>query len=208
MAVSGQKREAHPRVWQEADEKSKGAFHFCSQNRKRLRDTRSSGRSKSVGVGAANEHGPRPRQIAFTTSLPRRTPPSIKTSIWPFTAATISGSARREADTESNCRPPWFDTTTAAAPSSIGCFASSAIRIPLTITGPDHDSRIHFRSANVTVDSDRAVPTSTKVHGSLARNYDVLQFGTPPSSRKEITHPGCERQVAVRECNSPARSKR
>ena len=48
----------------------------------------------------------RAKQSAFTTSLPRRIPPSIKTSICPPTAATTSGKARKVGETQSNCRPP------------------------------------------------------------------------------------------------------
>src|SRR5215472_4908352 len=47
-----------------------------------------------------------PRQRAFTISVPRRIPPSIRISTCPFTAFTTSGSTRKEEGTQSSCRPP------------------------------------------------------------------------------------------------------
>ena len=120
-------------------------------------------------------------------------PPSISTSICPFAATTTSGSARSVDDTESSCRPPWFDTTTAAAPLSIARRASSPIRIPFTMIGPDQCSRIHFKSAQVTVDSDNAAPTSNSSIGPLPGITMFCNLGTPPSMRNEIAQPGCER---------------
>src|SRR5258708_6967640 len=47
-----------------------------------------------------------PRASALTTSPPRRTPPSSRTSAWPPTAATTPGSALIEAGVPSTVLPP------------------------------------------------------------------------------------------------------
>src|SRR5882757_7235569 len=55
-------------------------------------------------------HQPRPRASAFTTSPPRRIPPSSSTSTWSPTASAIAGSARVLAGVPSRLLPPWLDT--------------------------------------------------------------------------------------------------
>ena len=47
-----------------------------------------------------------PSASAFTTSPPRRTPPSSSTSAWSPTAETTAGSARTDAGVESRLLPP------------------------------------------------------------------------------------------------------
>ena len=47
-----------------------------------------------------------PSASAFTTSLPRRTPPSSSTSISPPTASAMAGSARMVATEPSSELPP------------------------------------------------------------------------------------------------------
>ena len=49
--------------------------------------------------------------------------------------------------TPSSCRPPWFETTTPAAPCSTASSASSAVTTPLRTTGSCPSLAIHSRSA-------------------------------------------------------------
>ena len=58
--------------------------------------------------------------------------------------STTSGRTFSVAATPSSCRPPWFDTTMAFAPTSIARRASSPIWTPLTTIGPDQASRIQL----------------------------------------------------------------
>ena len=66
------------------------------------------------------------------------------TSVREPTASTISGSARIDDSAPSSCRPPWFDTTIASAPTSSAARASSASRIPFRISLPPHLSAMRF----------------------------------------------------------------
>ena len=79
-----------------------------------------------------------PSAIAFTTSLPRRTPPSSNTSICEPTASAIAGSARIGAGVPSKLFPPWLETERAVAPKSTTRFASSIRLTPFTMNGPPH----------------------------------------------------------------------
>ena len=91
-----------------------------------------------------------PSASAFSTSLPRRTPPSTSTGTAPPTASTTSGSTSSVADDPSSCRPPWFDTTTPSTPCDTATSASSAVITPFASTGnPPPASRIHARSSQV-----------------------------------------------------------
>ena len=81
-------------------------------------------RARPVSPRAASPHnGARPASTArapsasaLTTSAPRRMPPSTSTSTLPSTASATSGSASIVASAPSSWRPPWFETTTPAAP--------------------------------------------------------------------------------------------
>ena len=123
-------------------------------------------------------------------SAPRRMPPSISTSICPFTVATISGRAAIAAGTQSSCRPPWFETEIAAAPASTARRASSAVRMPFTTIGPDQLSRIQRISSQATTDLRRAVPTSVIGIPPCPGRMTFSSLGTPPSSRNETSHLG------------------
>ena len=68
----------------------------------------------------------------------------------PSTASTTSGSASIVAATPSSCRPPWFETTTPAAPCSHARRASSAVSTPLRTTGRPASEAKRSTSAHVT----------------------------------------------------------
>ena len=87
-----------------------------------------------------------PRATARTTSAPRRKPPSTRTSTWSPTASSTSTRAGKAAGTPSSCRPPWLETMIADTPPSTARRASSAVRIPLQMTGPPNCSRSQPRS--------------------------------------------------------------
>jgi DNA-binding CsgD family transcriptional regulator len=88
-----------------------------------------------------------PRASAFTTSPPRRTPPSSSTSARPATASTTPGRARIEAGVPSRLLPPWLDTEIAVAPAPTARRASAARITPLTMNGPPHRSRSQAMSS-------------------------------------------------------------
>jgi hypothetical protein len=87
----------------------------------------------------------------------------------PFTAATTSGNARSEDDTQSSCRLQ-IETTIAAALSSTDRFASSPVSTP-TMIGPRQISRIHLKSSHVTTARDNADPTSINDIGPFLNHY-------------------------------------
>ena len=68
----------------------------------------------------------------------------------PSTASTISGSASSVAATPSSWRPPWFDTTSAAAPCSHASLPSSAVSTPFTTTGSPASDANRSTSPHVT----------------------------------------------------------
>src|ERR1700733_16202008 len=90
-----------------------------------------------------------PSASALTTSLPRRTPPSSKTSIWSPTASTTAGSARIDAGVPSRLFPPWFDTQIAETPASTALLASSTRITPLSMNRPPPTSRNQAMSSQV-----------------------------------------------------------
>ncbi len=75
-----------------------------------------------------------PSASAFSTSAPRRMPPSTYTSQRPATASTTSGSASSVAGAPSSWRPPWFETMIAAAP----CSTASRAVLPRDDSLQDH----------------------------------------------------------------------
>ena len=76
-----------------------------------------------------------PSASALTASLPRRMPPSSRTSIWSPTAAATAGRARMVAGVPSRLLPPWFDTEMALTPASTARLASSTRVTPLSMNG-------------------------------------------------------------------------
>src|SRR5579885_997503 len=136
-------------------------------------------------------------------------PPSSSTSTCPFTAATISGRARRVAEALSSWRPPWFETTTAVAPASIARRASSPVRTPLATSGPGQASRIQRKSFQVTFARVSAPMTSIMGIGPLPGITTFSSRGTPPSKKNERTQPGrvknCGRKGSF-SSGEPARS--
>ena len=69
-----------------------------------------------------------PSARAFSTSMPRRMPPSRRTGILPPTASTHSGSAISVGTAPSYARPPWFDTMIASAPVLHRCLGVLAVQ--------------------------------------------------------------------------------
>src|SRR3954447_14598000 len=98
-------------------------------------------------------------------------------------------------ETESNCLPPWLETTTADAPSSTARLASSAISRPLITIGPDQLSRIQCRSFQLTAPRDNDSLTFTMSRGPCPGTTTFSSLGTPPSSRNEMSHPGCKSKL-------------
>jgi len=76
-----------------------------------------------------------PNASAFTTSVPRRMPPSTSTGTRPPTFSTTSGKASMVAGTVSRLRAPWFDTMIPETPAFTAVAASSGLRMPLSSTG-------------------------------------------------------------------------
>ena len=72
-----------------------------------MADTSLAGNRGRINKRTADEDETAPRAIAFSTSAPRRTPPSIMTGIAAPTASAIAGSTRMGETTPSSCRPPW-----------------------------------------------------------------------------------------------------
>ena len=89
-----------------------------------------------------------PRATALTTSLPRRTPPSMTTSMRSPTASAITGSARMVAGVVSRLLPPWLDTLMVLYPASTARSASETRMMPLSMNGPSHCSRSQRRSSH------------------------------------------------------------
>ncbi len=92
-------------------------------------------------------HARAPSATAFTTSEPRRTPPSRITSARPATASTISGRTSIGDGAWSSWRPPWFDTMIASMPRSTARRASAADMMPLSAIGPGQSERYQSMSA-------------------------------------------------------------
>ena len=87
-------------------------------------------------------------------SWPERMPPSNSTSIDEPTASAIGGSAEIEDGAPSSWRPPWFDTTSAAAPVFAAMRASSTSRMPLRMSLPGQRLAIHSTSFQFSVGSN------------------------------------------------------
>src|SRR5205809_624134 len=73
--------------------------------------------------------------MAFTTSVPRRKPPSTMTTARPLTARTTSGSTSSDPRPWSSWRPPWLETYTPSTPWSHAMAASSAVAMPFRMSG-------------------------------------------------------------------------
>src|SRR5882672_1350760 len=125
-----------------------------------------------------------PSASAFTTSTPRRTPPSTSTLILPFTARTMGGSASSAATAPSSCRPPWLDTTTASTPIAASRAASSARRIPFTSIFLGQRSRISFRPSQLKSASQKR-PTEEAISETLvASGAKLATFSRTGIDRK------------------------
>lgn len=68
-------------------------------------------------------------------SVPERMPPSTRIFTRSPTASAISGSTSAVAAAPGSTRPPWFDTTMAAAPASTAFSAPRTVMMPLRIMG-------------------------------------------------------------------------
>ena len=102
--------------------------------------------SKAVTPSAPPPKAPttrgRPMSTAFapsarylSTSAPVRTPPSARSTPRPRTGLAISGNTSAAPGAWSSTRPPWLETTIAAAPASKAMTASSGVMTPLTMKG-------------------------------------------------------------------------
>src|SRR5712691_1489629 len=142
------------------------ATSFCS--RSRTARTPSSPAAARPQIGARPTSTARaPRASERRTSTPRRTPPSSSTSTRPSTASATSGSASIDAATPSSWRPPWFETTTAAAPCSTASRASSAVSTPLSTTGkPCPASHSRSRQVTLALKSLKMSPAISKSSGT------------------------------------------
>src|SRR3990170_154225 len=96
-----------------------------------------------------------PRASALRMSVPRRMPPSRRTSHRPCTASTTSGSASIVAGAPSSWRPPWFETMMPAMPWSRAMRASSAVMMPLSRTGSEVTERSQSMSLQLSEGSMR-----------------------------------------------------
>mmetsp|Transcript_23590 Transcript_23590/g.58607 ORF Transcript_23590/g.58607 Transcript_23590/m.58607 type:complete len:227 (+) Transcript_23590:275-955(+) len=76
-----------------------------------------------------------PSASAFTISVPRRTPESMKTGICPFTAVATSSSASMVLTTPSSCLAPWLLTIIPAQPVATAALASSPVTTPFARIG-------------------------------------------------------------------------
>ncbi len=124
--------------------------------------------------------------------MPRRIPPSISTVPRPATASATSGRASRLAGTWSSWRPPWFETTTPAAPCSIASAASSAVSTPLTRTGSEQPE----------ASSSRSGQARRRVH----LREDLLDAERAPAAERRVEAGHAERRRAPwRPCAGPAR---
>ncbi len=88
-----------------------------------------------------------PRAQALSTSCPLRMPPSIQTSVWWPTAATMAGRAWMLLGAPSSWRPPWLLTTMASAPAFTASWASSTSMMPLRMNLPPHCALTQATSA-------------------------------------------------------------
>mmetsp|Transcript_5500 Transcript_5500/g.20781 ORF Transcript_5500/g.20781 Transcript_5500/m.20781 type:complete len:273 (+) Transcript_5500:160-978(+) len=107
-----------------------------------------------------------PNAKAFTTSAPRRTPPSKmigilfcfflensfvcnKSRVPSSTPCTTPGNARKVAGAPSSCLPPWLLTQTPCTPCFTASLASSFRTIPFTMIGLFVTVLIHFMKSHV-----------------------------------------------------------
>ena len=90
-----------------------------------------------------------PSASAFTTSAPRRIPPSKKTSTLAPAPCTTSGSVSMVESVVSRLRDPWLDTISPFTPYSAAMAASSPVIMPLNTMGRSVTVRSHFRSSQV-----------------------------------------------------------
>ena len=95
-----------------------------------------------------------PKAQALSTSCPLRMPPSIQTSIWSPTAATMAGSASILLGAPSSWRPPWLLTTMASAPLATASLASSTSMMPLRMSLPPHCALTQATSSQFRVGSN------------------------------------------------------
>ena len=95
-----------------------------------------------------------PNAQALSTSWPERMPPSIQTSIWSPTAATMAGRASMLLGAPSSWRPPWLLTTIASAPLATASLASSTSMMPFKISLPPHCFLTQAMSSQLRVGSN------------------------------------------------------
>ena len=98
-------------------------------------------------IGRPTKTKDAPRASAFSTSLPRRMPPSYIT-VMPPASRAISARLRRPEIVPSNCRPPWLDTMMPSAPASRHMRASSGEMMPFTTSLPFQRRRISSRCSH------------------------------------------------------------
>src|SRR2546425_4695046 len=125
-----------------------------------------------------------PRARALRTSLPRRTPPSISTSILPLTASTTSGRASSVPGAPSSCRPPWLETMMPSTPASTARPASSAVTTPFSTSGKGDSDRSHGRSSQQNEESWSAPKYAARLEPSASGSGIPSRLARPmPSGR-------------------------
>src|SRR5215470_12727394 len=113
-----------------------GDVEFVAQNLDRSLHAGLAAGAEAVDIGASAQTRPGAERSARMMSCPLRIPPSKRISIDAPTASAIAGSIEMDDGAPSSCRPPWLETTSAAAPLCAASRASSRSRIPLRISLP------------------------------------------------------------------------
>mmetsp|Transcript_6399 Transcript_6399/g.15071 ORF Transcript_6399/g.15071 Transcript_6399/m.15071 type:complete len:200 (+) Transcript_6399:151-750(+) len=143
---------------------------ISSYSRRIIRETPCSPpTARAYTAGRANMTALAPSPTALKMSVPRRIPPSMKMGICPRTSSAIAGSTSIVAGTESSCRPPWLDTTMAAAPALMASLASSGCMTPLAMMG------------RLQIDFSQAMMPQSRVRSFCASNSTSCWFTTFPS---------------------------
>lgn len=101
----------------------------------------------SIDKRSGNKDGIGAQGKSLETSTPVRIPPSTKILTLPPTAAAISGRTSAVAGLWSRTRPPWLETTIAAAPAWAALTAPLTLMMPLTMKGTSVRAMISFISS-------------------------------------------------------------
>ncbi len=111
-------------------------------------------------------------------------PPSTNTGTRPAAAATTAGNSSTLGGSVSSVRPPWFETTSPAAPLPIARSASRGSVTPFTSTGSFVRAHSHSRSAQVGAVASRPPQSPCACPAGLARPPPRFAATTPGGRRK------------------------